>query len=369
MRRSGTCGLHYRAKGIVLISTALLMVMMIGMLGLCLDLSRMYIAKNELQAFADAASLAAARHLDGTSTGLTYARNTATSYPDQWYFQSAPPDTVTVTFATDPFGPYEENPATPVGVKYVHVEATGSMALYFMPGFSATAPAGAWMFEIAKTQSLTGRATSGEHLINGLGAGVLPYSPDAIDIADPNYGYTVGYQYTLRWPPPGQRKKNSCPGDAAKGYVTSHASAERGFIDLGSGSASFLRQAIVNNEQTHPIYVGDTIVPAYGNKGTESDAMRERFAQDTDLTSSTATDYLDNLQLGLANGRRLAIVPVNNPANDIVLGFGLFLLQSDVCGDKNVTPCCASYISNDPVMPARPGGSGTPGLHALKLFK
>ena len=52
------------------------------MMGLCTDLSRMYIAKNELQAFSDAAALAATRHLDGTDTGLTYARNAALNYPN-----------------------------------------------------------------------------------------------------------------------------------------------------------------------------------------------------------------------------------------------------------------------------------------------
>ncbi|MBI3693533.1 MAG: Tad domain-containing protein, partial [Acidobacteria bacterium] len=287
------------------------MVMLIGMLGLCLDLSRMYIAKNELQAFSDAATLAAARHLDGTSTGITYARNAATSYPDEWYFQSAPPDTVTVTFAAFPGGPWEANPADPKDIKYVHVVATGNLTLYFMPGFSVTAPTGAWMFTIARTQSITGDAISGEYLLSGLKNGLIPYSPDAINIADPNYGYTVGSQYTLRWPPPGQRTKNRCKGDLDAGYTSSDPSNERGFIDIGdpngggggfngNGSA-FIREAIVSNVQSHPLYQGDTIINVSGNRGTESDALRERFGQDMDTESSSISDYYEKFHKGRAN--------------------------------------------------------------------
>ena len=376
MHPNATFRFHRGAKGFVLITTALLMVMLIGMLGLCLDLSRMYIAKNELQAFSDAATLAAARHLDGTSTGITYARNAATSYPDEWYFQSAPPDTVTVTFAATPDGPWLADPPVATGIQYVHVVATGNMTLYFMPGFSVTAPTGAWMFTIARTQSITGDAISGEYLITGLRNGLVPYSPDAIVPADPNYGYTVGSQYTLRWPPPGQRKTNSCPGDQAAGYVTPRAAEERGFIDIGvnqqvgggNGSA-FIREAIVSSVQSHPLYKDDTIIPSPGNRGTESDALRERLNQDTDTSSTDYATYYDNFQNKRANGRRLIVVPINNPANNVVLGFGLFLLQPNACSDNNNAPCCATYVSNDADYPSSRGGSSTPGLHMLKLFK
>jgi uncharacterized membrane protein len=48
-------------------------VAMIGMLGLTIDLGRAYIIKNELQSFADAAAVAAALELNGTSQGLSRA--------------------------------------------------------------------------------------------------------------------------------------------------------------------------------------------------------------------------------------------------------------------------------------------------------
>ena len=48
---------------------------MTGVLGMAFDIGRMYIAKSELQSFADAAALAAALRLDGQSTGITRAQN------------------------------------------------------------------------------------------------------------------------------------------------------------------------------------------------------------------------------------------------------------------------------------------------------
>jgi uncharacterized membrane protein len=54
-------------------------VVMFGMLGLTTDLGRVYLVKNELQAFADADSVAGALKLDGTSGGLTNADATGTT--------------------------------------------------------------------------------------------------------------------------------------------------------------------------------------------------------------------------------------------------------------------------------------------------
>jgi len=52
------------------IAVALMLLALIGIAGLTVDLARMYIARNELQAYADAASLAAVEQLDGTDLGV-----------------------------------------------------------------------------------------------------------------------------------------------------------------------------------------------------------------------------------------------------------------------------------------------------------
>ncbi len=378
MRWKSSSGRRSRLQGYVLVTTALTIVALIGILGLCVDLSRMYVVRNELQAYADAASLAAARHLDGTSAGLTYATNVAKSYPDKWNFATTAPETVAVSFASDPSGPYVANPASPVGIKYVQVTATGTVTLYFLPSFSTLAPS-AMLLGIARQEPLTVTATSGQFLKSTpFSTGLLPYSPYAHDPNDPNFGFTPGQQYTLRWPPPGQENKNNaCPGDA-NFPDPSTSSSQRGFIDIGwpagigpnGGGSAFIREAIISNVQSHPLNIGDTLTMVMGNRGTESDALRERFSEDTDTTSTTWADYSASLQAGTANGRRLGIVPVNDPNNnDVVLGFALVLLQSDICGPSNVSPCCATYISSSPVIPGIQGGSSTPGAFQLKLYK
>ena len=55
--------------GFSLIMIGACAVVLFGMMGLTTDLGRVYIAKNELQAFADASAMAAALKLNGTSSG------------------------------------------------------------------------------------------------------------------------------------------------------------------------------------------------------------------------------------------------------------------------------------------------------------
>jgi len=59
--------------GAIAIITAVTLILIIGMLGLALDLSRSYNRKMELQSVADAAALAAANALDGTQAGVDRA--------------------------------------------------------------------------------------------------------------------------------------------------------------------------------------------------------------------------------------------------------------------------------------------------------
>jgi Flp pilus assembly protein TadG len=361
---------HRETRGFVLITTAITIVALIGVLGLCLDLGRMYIAKNELQAFADAAALAAARHLDGTDPGVTVARDTATGYPNHWNFGVAAPDSVVVSFAAASAGPFVVNPQSGDGIQFVRVVASGIVTMYFMPGFSATAPGAAMLLlSLARQQTIVATATSGQFLVNTFKSGLVPYSPDAHDPADPDFGFTPGVQYTLRWPAPGVAKTGTCAGDV--GWPSPKQASDRNYIDIGQAGggdgSTFIRKAIVSNVQSHALSVGDVVVSAPGDLGAESSALQERFSQDTDTTTADYQTYFHNLQIGSANGRRLVTVPVSD-ANNAVLGFGLFLLQSDVCGGDGASPCCATYVSNNPMLPGGRGG-GTPGAHNVRLFQ
>src|SRR5437867_12270106 len=92
--------------GFVLLTTAAALVLLIGVLGLCLDLGRLYITRNELQAYVDAAAVSAAYELDGTREGIAAAVAQATSNSNRWNLQTAPVEDLTVTFAIAPAAPY-----------------------------------------------------------------------------------------------------------------------------------------------------------------------------------------------------------------------------------------------------------------------
>lgn len=66
-----------RQQGAVAIIVAICLVVLIGMLGLVLDLGHLYVAKSELQNAADAAALSGAKELDGTKDGIDRAKAAA----------------------------------------------------------------------------------------------------------------------------------------------------------------------------------------------------------------------------------------------------------------------------------------------------
>jgi Flp pilus assembly protein TadG len=380
------------SKGMVLIAAALTIIFLVGMLGLTFDLARMYTAKNELQAYVDSASIAAAFELNGTNAGLDHARDKARNYPGMWNFQSTRPQNITVGLSAEPGGPYVENPASPAGIKYVQVNADAPVRLFFLPGFSTLAPVptAAYLFLIGRDQLVRAVATSGQLLVSEFADGLLPYSPDAHDPADKkDAGLMPGRMYTLRWPPNGQRdsKSNWCDGDEIANFVTPGGSNDRGFIDIAGNGSSDIRDAIVNNKQTRPVAIGDTVVDDGGNRGTESDSLRARFDQDYDTTSQTYQQYLSkiddvNYNGPKGNGRRFVIVPVRNGNTNEVVTFGGFFLHGDVCkkggdslmgspggsGGANSSTCCAEYVG-PAIVGGRRGGSGELGAYKVRLFK
>jgi Flp pilus assembly protein TadG len=63
-------GRRGQRQGFVLVTMAIAAIALIAVLGLAVDVGRMFIAKNETQTYCDSASLAAALALDGTTTGI-----------------------------------------------------------------------------------------------------------------------------------------------------------------------------------------------------------------------------------------------------------------------------------------------------------
>lgn len=346
-------------KGFSLLAMTLILPALIAATGLAVDLGRVFVTKTELQRYADAAAIAAAFELDGTSSGITDAINTANTGPgttatrNRWNFETNSVPTPTVTFAQNPTGTWVANPTSAAGYRFVRLQINGTVPIYFLrvlPGVSSN-----------HTVPVT--AVAGQALENKLGPGMDPFSPDAQNRNDANFGYTIGVEYTLKWAPPGQRGKNNrCPGD--KNFLPGGGDSDRGYIDIGQGSGQFgLGDAIVNGGYylPQPLTIGSPVNHVQGNKHV-GPFIKMRYEQDTDLTSMNLTSYT-------GNGRRLVPVPINNGLDSsLVVGFGLFMLEDDSCASSNVKPCCGIYLSNNPVMYSDKKGAGGSGLYRVKLF-
>jgi hypothetical protein len=371
---------------------ALAALVLMGIMGLAVDLSRLYVTKNELQNFAYSSAVAAALKLDGTNAGFTAATNAATSNSNRMAFGTENVSNVTVKFSTMHSGGFTATPAGALGYRFVEVVVAGNAPLYFMPmlaGSNYSYPVGA-------------RAVSGHMPLSGVGDGVFPFSPDAHNKNDPNFGYLLGKQYTMRWdkatgnPPAGTyltsidgNKLVGCPGDMANlGFMPGESgSSERGYIDLGDrdpldagGGASLIRKAVLGQISFNLTIVPYNyyITPEPGAKQTITDAMLDRVVQDTDhttdryyTTSQTAADTpsaeeMNNSYRSAYNGnrRRIVVSPVNDRDSGLVIGFGGFYLPNVPCaqvtvGNKKYDPCCGEYIGS-----VLESGGGSPGTGA-----
>ena len=74
-------------RGYILVATSLSLVFLLGVAGLAVDIGRMFITKNEAQAYVDSASLNAAMQMDGASAGITRAINASGHDTDKRGFE------------------------------------------------------------------------------------------------------------------------------------------------------------------------------------------------------------------------------------------------------------------------------------------
>lgn len=347
-------------KGFILVTVALGLAATFGVIGLVIDVGRVYVVKTELQRFADSAAAAASYELNGTVSGITSATSIAqngfgsAAGRNGWDFGTKTVTSAQATFAAVVGGPYSASPSDASDVKFVQVSAAETVSYFFMPILPG----------ISGSVSVTATSIAGQKQQTSLGDGLAPFSPDAHSATDPNFGFTRGSLYTLKWAPPGQRKKEggTCSGD--EGFTPGGGSNDRGFINVGQGNGnSGLVDVIVDNDYylSSPMTVGSTIDMVSGNKSVDS-AMTTRFNQDTDTAASDYAHYA-------GNGRRILVVPVNNNADPpLVAGFAAFFLQQNACGTKNNDPCCAEYVGAA-LAPSRKAASSSGGLYAVSLFR
>ncbi|HEY2844558.1 MAG TPA: pilus assembly protein TadG-related protein [Bryobacteraceae bacterium] len=337
--------------------TAASFVMLLGMLGLSVDVGRVYIAKHEAQDFADLAAVAACRHLDGKQTGIDEANAevVTAATTNKWNFATSTFVTAmrTVEFSTTQNGPWQANPtnaggATPyANYAFVRVTVTPSVNLAFLPAVGT-----------ALTQQVTGMAVAGVTQQSFPAGGYLPFTPFAHNAADPNFGFKLGEEYAFHWPGNVNNKNNACHGDTvdstgAPNWPVFNDSDQvggsvRGYFELQSAAA--IRDAIIGEKQTDPVAVGDQITLTNGNKQAEASALTDRASYDTDQTNYMWTDTNPGVAPPYTgNGMREVILPVNdmNIVNGQVhvIGFAAFLLYPSYANNGNKA-WCAIYMGS-----------------------
>lgn len=328
---------------------------LVGMVGLAVDVGRLYIVRNEMQAYVDTAAMSAALELDGTTTGFARARDRVASNANRWNMGTSVFGNTATEFSRSQTGPWETSPVSGADYVFVRVRTTVAAPVYFTqmiaPGNSRTVAALAIAGQISRTR---------------FREGLFPFSPLAHNSAPPDFGLTRGVHYTLRWPSSPKVGHNVCPGDDHESFValaTAGGGEERGFIE--ESSAANIRAAIVDNYQTIVREIGDTVIMTGGAKQTQLDSLIERIYQDTDSTSATFSEYTSR---NAGNGRRVVVTPINSYHPDyILLGYGAFFLlpPSDYSAGGNHS-FCAEYIGSY-VQGSSHTGGGQAGAFVVRL--
>jgi Flp pilus assembly protein TadG len=375
-------------RGFVLIVMAAAAFALIGVLGMSVDLGKMFIAKNETQAYCDSAALAAALALDGTTTGISNAQTAVTNSANTWNLDSTAVSNPTVKFATSVSGPWSSNPSPATGYIYVQVSATVPMSLYFMPAVTGHF-----------SQDVTSSAIAGQVPITSFSQGLAPYSAIGANSTGPNFGLVVGNSYDIQWPtynngascdPTNPNKinncflSNPCSGDsfAAKQEVVNYWSQSTSGY-WGSSSNSTIQQEILDVIQMQAVSVGTNIQPVLtsGQKQSQAGYLDQRASQDisTDYVTNNDSTMLSDYNSGIHNGRRLLPVPVVVPSSitsSPVVGYGAFLLYSNGAtsnyyktSTNGNSAYCAVYAGPYQVGGMGTGTGGSTGATYVKLMQ
>lgn len=337
------------------------------MLGLALDLGRVYIAKNETQSFTDTAALAAAVALNSGS--FTAAQEAVVSNTkNKWNMGTSPFAATSVStefarpLATDASKPdastWAAAPPTPAGYTFVRVTASVAVPLYVLQAVGTSS-----------AQTVRAASVAGQVPLTKFNSGLLPFSP--IQHAA---GLVVGNWYTLRYPAATIASGNLCPGDrddpAFFAVASKQPASERGFYQDPQESLS--GAAVVDGVMKFPVLYPGTITMSGGAMAAALLALNTRINLDTDHISTTFAQYQANVFNGkrVGNGFRLVGAPLNaGPAADggprDVVGIAGFFLSSGStnvyypAGDKD--PWCAEYygVWNKAGQGAGPGTPGT----------
>ncbi|HJU99747.1 MAG TPA: pilus assembly protein TadG-related protein [Burkholderiaceae bacterium] len=197
-----------RERGAVTIMFALMVAVLIGFLGMALDLAQIYNRRAELQTIAAGAALAAARQLNGTAAGVTAALQrasaTAGALKYQYNQRSVSWNNAAIAFSATASGNWVDAAnaqAAPTGLLYAKVDTSaldadvGAVSLAFMRALSsafastsvnATAIAGRSAIRVAPLALCAMSSTAAAQRVN---------PPATVELVE--FGFRRGVSYDL----------------------------------------------------------------------------------------------------------------------------------------------------------------------------
>lgn len=351
-----------RRRGFALVMTAICIILLIGMMGLVVDLGRAFIVKNEAQAFTDAAALAAAIQLNGSTKGIQNAQTVVASMinSNRWQFNTRTFTSVLLEFSENKVT-WSQNPPSATNVKYARVTATvNNLPSYFLPVVNTT-----------RFMTIRARSMAGSELPTTFPQGVFPFAPFAKSPTPPDFGYKKNDELTLLWPSSigsnGESVKlnNLCKADqnqAALDAVKEGTTSERGYIQENSASA--IAAAIEDDRMDYTVSLNMPVNRTTGVKHTDvKQSLAARVAQDSMPNEKDYDKYIANHDPSPL--RRVVIVPIISDAvNAVVVGFAKVFLPPTQPPNPNDAKC-AIYIG-----PATgPVGNLATGANLVRLLE
>lgn len=366
---------------------------LVAAMGLAIDMGHIFIVKNETQTYVDAASIAAALQMDGTSAGITRANTAATSLSDAWNFSSTRLTSPTVEFGATTSGTwYTTANVTSVlapTMNYVRVTKTVAPNVYFVPVVMASPvyTQNVQSQAIAGQVSLPAAASIAQGLGPFTGVAACNGSVSSCEASGPNFGLTVGEEYDIQWPQYNSHRQgcgnghgNGNGGTAANCFVSPPCAGDVAIDNLpgnnadpmvevvqnwgasingywGSNSTSVINQYILDTKQLQALAIGTDITPdlSSGNKQGTAKILDDRVNQDVvNYDPSSATTSALKLSTYLANtshnGRRLMPVPMVYPNNtgSQVVGYGTFLLETTESSSGGLSTFYKDGTGNQP---------------------
>ncbi len=247
---------------------AICAIALIGVMGLAVDLGHIFIVKNETQAYVDAAAVAAALQMDGTSAGLTRANTAATGLSAALELQLDHPDQPNRGIRGSNYWRNlvhlrQRHPDPSATMIYARVTKTVAPNIYFVPMVMPTP---------VYTQNVQSRAIAGQVpfdsntvIGNGLGpfTGVAACTGSVLsceDTASSNFGLTVGNEYDIQWPQYNNTRKNCGNGNGKNisNCFNSPPCAGDVTINNGNGNANPMQEVVDNWGSNNNGYWGST---------------------------------------------------------------------------------------------------------------